>query len=145
MLIELRAPGPASRIIDSWTIPTPPPSAPTRGEGDGSVTLRQLISGVVRDQIEAFRHRASRHRLDRVLTATEIDDAAALGKVDPGGRPLRADVDLEAAIGAALQAFEDGMYLVIVDGVEQTDLDAQVFVRDDSQLVFIRLVFLAGA
>jgi hypothetical protein len=141
MLIELRAPGRASRVIDSWT--TPPPSR--GGEGDGSVTLRQLISGVVRDQIEAFRRRASRHRLDRMLTATEIDDAAAGGKVDPGGRPLRADVDPDAAVGAALQAFQDAMYLVIIDGVEQTDLDAQVFVREDSQLVFVRLVFLAGA
>ena len=141
MLIELRAPGRASRVSDSWT--TPPPAR--GGEGDGSLSLRQLISGVVRHQIEAFRRRASRHRLDRVLTAREIDDAAAGGKVDPGGRPLRADVDPDAAVGAALQAFQDAVYLVILDGVEQTNLDAQVFVRDDSQLVFIRLVFLAGA
>ena len=141
MLIELRAAGRASRVIDSWT--TRPPTRD--GADDGSLTLRQLISNVVRDQVQAFRNRATHHRLDRVLSATEIADAAAAGKVDPGGRTLRAEIDPETAVGTALQAFEDHMYLVILDGVERTDLDAQVFVREDSQLVFIRLSFLAGA
>jgi hypothetical protein len=44
-----------------------------------------------------------------------------------------------------LQAFEDGLYLVAVDGVEQRNLDARIFLAADSRVVFIRLVFLAGA
>ena len=54
-------------------------------------------------------------------------------------------MDAEAAVGAALQGFEDGLYLVIVDGVEQRSLDSQVYLTADSRLVFLRLTFLAGA
>ena len=56
-----------------------------------------------------------------------------------------APVDPEQAVATALQGFEDGLYLVMIDGVEQRDLNASVFVTDASQLVFIRLTFLAGA
>jgi hypothetical protein len=37
------------------------------------------------------------------------------------------------------------VYLVILDGREQKDLDAPVYLADDSQIVFLRLTFLAGA
>ena len=39
---------------------------------------------------------------------------------------------------------EDGLYLVVVDGVEQRSLDSQVFVNPDSRVTFVRLVMLAG-
>ena len=42
-------------------------------------------------------------------------------------------------------AFEDGLYLTIIDGVERRSLDEPVRLTEDSQLVFIRLTFLAGA
>lgn len=61
-----------------------------------------------------------------------------------GGRDLEQNVDVEEAIGVALQAFEDGLYLVIVDGEEKRSLDAQVFVKEDSSVAFVRLVMLAG-
>jgi hypothetical protein len=44
-----------------------------------------------------------------------------------------------------LQGFEDGLYLVILDGEEQRDLDRQVYVTAESRMVFLRLTFLAGA
>ena len=62
-----------------------------------------------------------------------------------GGRKSEDTVDAEAAVGAALQGFEDGLDLVIVDGVEQRSLDSQVYLTADSRLVFLRLTFLAGA
>ena len=67
------------------------------------------------------------------------------GRIDPGGRESEDTVDPEAAVGAALQGFEDGLYLVIVDGAEQRSLDSQVYLTADSRLVFLRLTFLAGA
>ncbi|HSL34673.1 MAG TPA: hypothetical protein VK871_13540 [Candidatus Limnocylindrales bacterium] len=54
-------------------------------------------------------------------------------------------MDEGQAIGTALQAFEDGLYLVILDGREQRDLDEQVFPKPDSHLTFLRLVMLSGA
>ena len=81
----------------------------------------------------------------RVLSTQEIDQGAARGKVDSGGRQLHQSVDEGSAIATALQAFEDGLYLVILDGREHRDLDEQIFPGPDSHLTFLRLVMLAGA
>jgi hypothetical protein len=43
-----------------------------------------------------------------------------------------------------LQAFEDGLYLVVLDGQEQRSLDAQLFLQPDSRVAFVRLTMLAG-
>ena len=48
------------------------------------------------------------------------------------------------ASAVALEAFEDGIYLVIVDGEEQRELDRQIFLQPDSKVAFVRLVMLAG-
>jgi hypothetical protein len=54
------------------------------------------------------------------------------------------EVDDDVAVAVALQAFEDGLYFVFLDGQQQEDLDAEVRLRPDSTLTFIRLVALAG-
>ena len=61
-----------------------------------------------------------------------------------GGRNLDQEVDEEQAVAAALQAFEDGIYLVAVDGRELRDLDQAVYLTQDSRVTFIRLALLAG-
>ena len=62
------------------------------------------------------RQRQDAQRFVRLLSEREIQAGAERGKVDSGGRDLGQAVDLEQATGAALQAFEDGLYLVILDG-----------------------------
>lgn len=52
--------------------------------------------------------------------------------------------EAEEAVAVALQAFEDGLYLVVIDGEERRSLDEPVYLRDDSTLVFVKLTFLAG-
>ena len=79
-----------------------------------------------------------------MATAKEKMDEAA-GKIDSGGSDSELqDVDVEQAVGTALQAFEDGIYLVVVDEQEMKSLDAQVFLQEESQMTFIRLTMLAG-
>ena len=142
MLIETRTLGRRGRPLDGWSVPGPPGD----GGGDGDhVTLRELIARVVRAEVAAFDQRERARRFVRVLSDAEIADGAARGRVDPGGRPATGPVDVEHAVGAALQGFEDGLYLVILDGAEQRELDREVFVGPDSKLVFLRLTFLAGA
>lgn len=142
MHIELRHAGRKSRPLDGWAVPNPPGSG---DPGGGGITLRDLIARIVRAEVAAFEARDRARRLVRALTAAEIADGAARGKVDPGGRPSVGAVDADGAVGAALQGFEDGLYLVILDGVEQRSLDRQVYLTSDSKLVFLRLAFLAGA
>jgi hypothetical protein len=142
MIVETRLLSKRSRPLDDWSIPLPPGAEP---DDSGGLTLRELITRVVRHEVHAFEKRDKARRLLRVLSNQQIEDGAARGKVDLGGRPSSGPVDADQAVAAALQGFEDGLYLVILDGVEQRDLEAQVFVNDQSRMVFLRLTFLAGA
>jgi hypothetical protein len=126
-------------LFADFSVPLPP----DLGDG-GAVTLRDLIGHVVRHEVAAFKTRQDERRFVHALTARQIEEGAAKGKIDLGGRDLKQEVDPEQAVGTALEAFEDGLYLVIVDGAEQRSLDAQVFLQPDSRVSFVRLVMLAG-
>ena len=141
MFIETRVLGRRARPLDGWSIPTPPPDH----DGDEGLTLRQLIERIVRTEVRAFEQRERSRRFVRVLSDTEIAESAARGRVDPGGRPPSGPVDEDRAVGAALQGFEDGLYLVVLDGEEQRDLERRLYLTDQSRVVFLRLTFLAGA
>ncbi len=120
----------------------PPPDE--IGDG-GSTTLRDLIARVVRHEVAEFRQRQEDRQFIRALTAREIEAGAEAGKIDSGGSEVEPqDVDEGQAVDTALQAFADGMYLVVIDGSDHRELDAQVFVQPDSQLTFVRLTLLAG-
>ncbi len=127
-------------LFADWSIPLPPG---LRDDG-GRITLRDLIDHTVRLEGAAFRERQEERRFIRALTEGEIASGAARGKVDMGGRDLDQAVDEGEAVAAALQAFEDGIYLVIVDEQQQRELDREVHLRPDSQVTFVRLVMLAG-
>jgi hypothetical protein len=95
------------------------PLAPDRelpADGWGALTLRELIERVVR---------GDGHFLN-ALTEGDIEDGAD-----------------EIAVAVALQAFEDGLYLVLIDGRRQRRLDAPVQLGADSTLTFLRLGVLA--
>jgi hypothetical protein len=53
-------------------------------------------------------------------------------------------VDVDTAVETAVQAFEDGLYVVFVDDQEQAELDAELWLKPDSRMKFVRLTFLAG-
>ena len=84
----------------------------------------------------------------RAFAQREIERGERKGKINPEGRDPKhppAEVDVETAIATVLEAFVDGLYLVVIDEVEYTDLDAIVSLKCDSRVTFIRLTFLAGA
>jgi hypothetical protein len=141
MTVQGRALGARRPLFADWSIPLPPELS---GDGGDAPTLRRLIEAVVRREVEAFRTRAQARRLDRVLSREDISRGVSKGRVDPGGRDVPADVDDEAAVHAAIQAFEDGLYLVIIDGHEHRDLNARIALGPDSTVTFLRLTLLAG-
>ena len=141
LIISGRGLGKRQKVLfDDFSVPFPPDV----GDGDG-LTLRELLTRIVLSEVEAFRLRQESRRLTLVLSPDQIESSLMEGKVDAGGAEAGKDVDPNAAVGTALQAFEDGLYLVVIDGVEQRDLDAQVFIQPGSRITFVRLVFLAGA
>lgn len=131
-----------SRTREAAGFDVPPPED---ARDDGSMTLRDLIEHVVREQVKLFNARQQAMRFDRVLSEARIDEGRVKGKVDPASKDDPKEADAEEAVGAALQAFEDGMYLVIIDEVEKRSLDEPVYLSPNSRLVFVRLAFLAGA
>ena len=143
LTISARMAGRAKPLVPDWSVPWPPEGDEPAG-GGGPLTLRDLITRIVLQEVDAFRRRQQDRRLARVLTVRQMERGLERGRVDSGGRDLMQDADDDDAVAAALQAFEDGIYLVVLDGQEQRELDRQVYVRPDSQLVFLRLVMLAG-
>lgn len=143
MLIAGKALGKRKPLFADWSIPFPPEWGD--GDGDGGRTLRDVISRIVRDEVKAFRQRQHDRQFLRALTAKEIEAAAEKGKIQMGESEVGPqEVDEDHAVGAALQAFEDGMYLVVIDDVEQSQLDQPVFLTADSRITFIRLTLLSG-
>jgi hypothetical protein len=137
--IQAKVPGQKKQAITNWHIPLPPDV-----DGSRRMTLRDLIEYVVSNEIQTFHERQEERRLARILSPSEIELGVEKGKIDMGERDLDQTVDENAAIGAALQAFEDGLYFVFLDDAQQHDLNHEVVVAPDSTLLFIRLVALAG-
>src|SRR5439155_17991327 len=77
-----------------WSIPFPPD---LRASGD-SITLRDLITRIVHEEVEAFRARQEERRLTRILSQAQIERGIAAGKVDMGGHDLRQEVDAGQAV-----------------------------------------------
>jgi hypothetical protein len=113
--------------------------------GEGGITLRQIIEHVVREEVEAFKKRQTDRGLIRVMTVRQIEEAAERGKIDSGGSEIEPqEVDAGTAVGTAIQAFADGLYFVVVDEQQALDLDQQIFLGTESRITFIRLTLLAG-
>jgi hypothetical protein len=117
----------------------PPTSRP-----GGRITLRDLITTIVQEEVAAFNRRQKDRGLVQILTKEEIALGVESGKVDSGGRDLEQEANPQTAIAAAIQAFEDGFYFVFLDGDRQDDLDREVYLSADSRLTFVRLVPLIG-
>jgi hypothetical protein len=137
--VEAKVVGRRRPLFAGWHISLPP-----TGNGDGIFSLRDLISLVVTDEVEAFRQRQEERRFTRVLDKDAIALGVAQGKIDMGGHDIDQSVEAETAIAVALQAFEDGLYFVFIDDVQSESLDQQVFLRSDSRVLFLRLIALAG-
>jgi hypothetical protein len=119
---------------------------------DRSLTLEELLTEIVRSEIQAFQARQADRRLTKVLGLVDIEAGIAAGKISSGGSDLEQVVDelgaiLQGrgyAIENALQAFKDGFYLVFVDDEQQEDLTAIVDLTANSELLFLRLTPLVG-
>ena len=122
----------------------------------GQVTARQVIEASVAAEVAAFQARTEEASLVRVLTREGLARELATGAVRTGGPqepalddtaagdPAPVAVDVAAAVDAALLAFADGLFKVFVADRELADDDAPVALADGAQLLFLRLMPLAG-
>ena len=132
--------GSRRKLFADFSIPIQP-----QWLGNDGVTLRDLITATVTEQVAAYEKRQADRQFIRALTAKDISEGIQKGKIDSGGSEIEpVKIDGSAALATALEAFSDGLYLVSVDGEEKKDLDAQLFLAEDSTIAFIRLTLLAG-
>ena len=105
-------------------------------------TLREFLSVTVticvNDYIERSRQGAC------VLTEENIHDMADVGKIAFGIIYGNKEPDVEEAVAVAVQAFEDGLYRVFVNGEEAEQLDERLALQDGDEVSLIRLTMLAG-
>lgn len=127
-------------VFSDWHIELPPIED---RKGD-HLRLRDLITSLVIKEVDAYRGRQQERNLVRIMSKKQIEKGVLNGKVDSGGRDLKQTVNIEEATATALQAFEDGLYFVFIDEVQQTDLDAEVFIKANSKVLFLRLTALVG-
>ena len=135
-------------VVEAKVVGRREASAPSRdlqvGLTAGPVTLRALIEAVVRAEVAAFLERAADERLVRVLTAEALEAGLAAGVVRSGDREVAADVDPDEAVAVALLAHADGFFQAIVDERPVDDLDDVLVLRNGTQVMFLRLIPLAG-
>ncbi len=128
-------------LFPAWQMPLLPEQEPS----EGRLPLRALITHIVHEEVAAFRERQERRLTVEALTQTQIGAGAAKGKIAMGGSDAAVpEVDTQAAVDAALLAFEDGLYYVFVDDAQQQSLDDEVHLRPDSRVTFLRLALAGG-
>lgn len=116
---------------------------PDFGDSDGSpYRVRDLIAKLVRESVRDF-HLREKGDAFAVLTSEAVAEGLRKGKFGRG-REEAQTVDLEAATGQALQAFEDGLFLLFVDDEEKRSLEEAVYLRPDTRITLIRLTALTG-
>lgn len=138
--LEARVLGQKQPLFSDWQV------ALAGDEAAGEVvSLADFIERVVREEVSAFHARQEQRRFVRVLSKAEIEAAARTGKVDLGGSDEDTGrVNPDEAVQTAKQAFEDGLYLVLVDDQQYTSLDDEIRLRPNGKVTFVRLVALAG-
>ena len=140
IVVEGKVVGQKRPLFTDWRVDLPPLD---ENRGD-HLRLRDLITSIVIKEVEAFRLRQEERKLARVMSRQQIEQDVIGGKVDPGERDLQQEVNVDKAIAVALQAFEDGLYFVFIDDVQQTHLDSEVFLKTNSKVMFLRLTALVG-
>ncbi|MCL2153505.1 MAG: hypothetical protein FWH57_11220 [Oscillospiraceae bacterium] len=107
-------------------------------------SLRQLLETIVRQETEKYNNRGTENMLVPFLTEAEISDQSTVGKVGFGRLYSDKKADPEKAVETALQGFEDGLFRVVINETEITDINNTLVINENDVLTFIRLTFLAG-
>ena len=119
---------------------------------DRSMTVEEFIAETVRQNVREYNDRKDAVELLRLFSREQsrepieeqLEDMAASGKVSYGEAMDDRKADPEAAVKNAVQCFEDGMVALFADGVRYTKKDESIPLKDQSEVTFVRLVFLAG-
>lgn len=111
---------------------------------EGVTTLRELLTELVRIEVEQYNQKGKDVQIVPFLTDEEINAQAETGKVSFGRIYSEKKADFDKAVGNALQCYEDGLVRVFQNEEEITQLDAPMRIQEEDCFTLIRLTFLAG-
>lgn len=112
---------------------------------DAVRTLGDLITAIVRGEVERYNSQEADPIFCRFLTQQELEDRAQAGRVSFGRIYSHRKANADTAVATALQGFADGLFRVVAGGQAVEALDAPLELREGDTVTFIRLTFLAGA
>ncbi len=79
-----------------------------------------------------------------IYTQEEMEQKAAEGKIDFGFLKSAAGISEKKAVDTAIQAFEDGLAAVFIDGQRYENLTDNLNLIGNETLTFVKLVMLSG-
>lgn len=109
----------------------------------GIRSLRELISCIVLKNVREYNEKQVDAPLFHYLTEKEFDEGEYVGKIGFADRKNEKHQDENQAVRNALECFEDGIYKVLINEDEITDL-GEIKIGENDTVTFIRLVMLAG-
>ncbi|MES1022923.1 hypothetical protein ABN584_08485 [Gloeocapsa sp. BRSZ] len=115
-------------------------------------TVAELIQRSVEAQISELQmqHQMDAQQVHRALerqylTTSEITDQARQGAVRFPSKPHNTlQIDTKIEVQKALQAFIDGAYIILVNGQQVENLEAEITLSQETKVTFLRLMPLVG-
>ena len=111
---------------------------------DRAWTVEAFLAETVRRNVREYNEKKDAGEILKLFTEEAIADKASAGKVSYGDPMDARKADAEKAVANALQCFDDGMVALFVDGVRYQKREDVLPLREQSEVTFIRLTFLAG-
>ncbi len=111
---------------------------------DKEMTLQDFLAETVKITVRDYNNKKVSDEVLRSLSEVEIIDKAVMGKVAFGLHFDKKKADEKKAVENVLQCFRDGLIAVFADG-ERYEIPEQVIpLKENSEVTFVRLTFLAG-
>lgn len=111
---------------------------------DGIVCLEDAIRAIVSDQVSRFNERSIDQAIFPYLSPERLEEQAQAGKVGFQAAYDDQKANVTKAIETAIQAFEDGIYKVLIDDSVVESLHESIEIRPGAVFTFIRLTLLSG-
>ncbi len=124
---------------------------------DRQMTVEEFLAETVRQNVREYNARKDAGEILRLFSneggqsgpsrrqfEEHLENRAASGKVTYGDPMDARKADEEKAVENALQCFDDGLVALFADGVRYTDRKEMMALKEQSEVTFVRLTFLAG-
>ena len=108
------------------------------------MTVEEFLALTVRQNVREYNARKDAGEILRLFSSEALEEKAQGGKVAYGSPMDDRKADEEKAVVTALQCFDDGMVALFADSVRYNERKEIIPLRDQSEVTFVRLTFLAG-